>query len=135
MSSISNLYVKNRNSSNYLTHKINRNWLSNEDCTIFVMQLKPLLLFTTVVTNPNFRDKNKLFDSFEKKKRFGCVMINNILCFLQWIPCTNSMKKMNRDNNSYTFLAEQPFEEYYFISCKGESRFGAASNVPKSINY
>ena len=66
MSSISNLYIKNRDSCNYLTHKININWLSNEDCTIFVIQLKPLPLFTMVVTNPNFRDKNKLFDSFEK---------------------------------------------------------------------
>ena len=99
------------------------------------MQLKPLPLFTTVVTNPNFRDKNKLFDSFEKKKRFGCVVINNILCFLQWILCTNNMRKMDRENNSCTSLAGQSFEEYYFISCKGESRFGAASDVPKSINY
>ena len=73
MSSISNLYIKNTDPCNCLTHKINMNWLSNEDCTIFVMELKPLPLFTTVVTNPNFRDKNKLFDSFEKKKKMDML--------------------------------------------------------------
>ena len=47
----------------------------------------------------------------------------------------NSMKKMNRNKISNTFLARQSFKEYHFIFFEDESRSAAASDVPQLIKY
>ena len=62
-------------------------------------------------------------------------MLNNILYFVQTVTYMNSMKKMNSNKISNTFLAGQSFKEHHFIIFEDESRSGAASDVPQLIKY